>query len=104
MRKRKQEWREAEVQGESGERGREGEGEERGGEGEGRQKGRGCMPGMKREGVHVKWGKMHSEQESCREQRERANVWRENFRVVSALSATFTTNSTFEHFNSGICA
>ena len=48
--------------------------------------------------MHVKWGKMHSEQESCRGQRGRANVWKENFRLVSALSATFPTNSTFEQF------
>ena len=60
--------------------------------------------GMRREGVHVKWREMHSEQESCMRTKGEGECMERNFRLVSALSATFLTNSTFEHFNSCICA
>ena len=43
MRKRKQEWREAEVQGESGERGREVDGQSGGGRGGDRREGVACQ-------------------------------------------------------------
>ena len=54
--------------------------------------------------MHVKWRKVHSEQESCMRTKGEGECMERNFRLVSALSATFLTNSTFEHFNSGICA
>ena len=92
MRKRKREWREKGQGGwTEGGRGREGRG--RGGEIE-----RKVMHGHEEGGRACEVEEMHSGQESCMRTKGRADVWRENFRLVSALSATFPTNSMFEHF------